>query len=242
MGTLIKDFKELVIDGTSIPQGWRLQAVVNGDNMTYLVAHEGTREALVLDPMREDWDALVNLCQEYAGYRFLGVMDTHTHADHVSCAARLAEHLGVPLIMSEKSPSQRVQLRVSRDLVLQTAAGPLTILVAPGHAPDSLIPIWGPFLFAGDTLLHGDTGRDDLPGGDPEAHYETIRKLHAHAKRDTLILPGHDELGGRATSWKTQLELNASLTQDRETFVREAGSYSGPPPKALKESLFENFK
>jgi hypothetical protein len=56
------------------------------------------------------------------------------------------------------------------------------------------------------------------------------------------MLPGHDMRGGRISSWKTQLEVNASLTQPREIFVPEAAAYVGPSPKLLKESLFENFK
>jgi glyoxylase-like metal-dependent hydrolase (beta-lactamase superfamily II) len=127
-------------------------------------------------------------------------------------------------------------------LNLHTSSGPLKIFTAPGHTPDGIIPIWGPFLFGGDTLLYGDTGRDDLPGGDPVLHYETLIKIKSVASDSNIFLPGHDGRGGRASSWKTQMEINSSLTQDREAFIREAGGYIGPSPKFLKESLFENFK
>jgi glyoxylase-like metal-dependent hydrolase (beta-lactamase superfamily II) len=102
--------------------------------------------------------------------------------------------------------------------------------------------IWGPFIFGGDTLLYGDTGRDDLPGGDPEAHYDSVQSVKAHARPEMIVLPGHDHKGGRASTWATQLKVNSSLTQEREDFVREAGSFEAPAPKLLKKSLFENFK
>jgi glyoxylase-like metal-dependent hydrolase (beta-lactamase superfamily II) len=240
--TLVKDFEKMVIDGTRAPEGWRLRAIVNEDNMTYLAWNEKTREALVVDPMRDDWDVLVREVQSLGGYRFLAVIDTHTHADHISCAAALADVSRAPLVMHEKAPSRKIHVRISRDADLPSAAAPLRVLVTPGHTQDSISLLWGPFLFTGDTVIHGDTGRDDLPTGDPAAHYESLQKIKSVAKPESLFLAGHDAEGGRVTSWKKQVELNASLTQDRETFVREAGAYVGPAPKNLRESLVENFK
>jgi glyoxylase-like metal-dependent hydrolase (beta-lactamase superfamily II) len=229
-------------DKASIPAGWGLKAVVNDDNLTLVAWNEKSREALVVDPMREDWEVLVQVTRELEGYRFLGVIDTHTHADHVSCGARLAEFLKTPLIMHQVSPSRKIHLRVSRDVELPAVAAPLKILVTPGHTQDSLTPIWGPFIFGGDTLLYGDVGRDDLPGGDPEAHYLSTQKIKKEAAPEMILLPGHDHKGARASSWKTQLEVNPFLSYAQEQFVREAGGWVGPAPKFLKESLFENFK
>jgi glyoxylase-like metal-dependent hydrolase (beta-lactamase superfamily II) len=239
----VKSLKELICDGSPEPsQGWALKAVVNDDNMTYFVSNEKTREAIVVDPVREDWDVLQAQVRELTGYRWLAVIDTHTHADHFSCAGELAQSLRVPLVMHQLAPSKKIDLRVSRDTALSSAASPLRLLVTPGHTQDSLTVIWGPFLFGADTLLYGDTGRDDLPTGDPAAHYESLQKIKAAAQDDMLFLPGHDGEGGRITSWKTQLKVNPGLTQSRDVFVKEAGAYVGPAPKLLKESLFENFK
>lgn len=243
MNTIVKDIVELIRDQASIPAGWRGKAVVNDDNMTYVVWHETTREALVVDPMREDWESLQQIAkQELAGYRFVAVIDTHTHADHISVAARLANDLGAPLIQHVLSPSKRIHLRVSADTALPTAAGPLQLLLTPGHTPECITPIWGPFLFGGDMLLFGDTGRDDLPGGDAAAHWESLQKIKAHASPESLLLPGHDGEGGRVSSWRHQLEVSPGLQQDLKTFVQDAGAYVGPSPKLLKESLYENFK
>lgn len=240
--SIVKSYAEMREGAAELPAGWGLRAILNDDNLCYLAFHEATKEAIVVDPVREDWDALVAETKKLAGYRILAVIDTHTHADHVSCAADLAKHLGAPLVMSEKAPSRRVDLRVSRDTHLPAAAGALRLLITPGHTADSITPIWGPFIFGGDTLMYGDTGRDDLPGGDPSAHYESLQKIKSAARPEQLMLPNHDAKGGRITNWARQLEVNPSLTQDREKFVQEAGAYVGPSPRTLKESLFENFK
>lgn len=243
MKTVIKDIREIIVDGSSLPKEWGAKAVINDDNMTYVVWNEASKEALVVDPMREDWESLLSVAlNDLKGYRFIAVMDTHTHADHVSCAARLAHELKAPLIQHHESPSKRIELRVSQDTALSTAAGPLKLLLTPGHTPDGVTPLWGPFLFGGDTVLFGDTGRDDLPGGDPAAHWESLHKIKAHVSPETLFLPGHDGNGGRVSSWKYQLEINPALKQDKPTFINDAGAYVGPSPKLLKESLYENFK
>ncbi len=242
MTTQVKNFSEVVADESKMPPGWDLRAIVNDDNITYLAFHREAKEAVFVDPTREDLSVLFEEAKKLQGYRFLAVIDTHTHADHVSAAALLAAEVGAPLLQHERSPSRRIHLRVSQDTHLPSAAAPLQIWTTPGHTPDSLTVVWGPFVLTGDHLMHGDTGRDDLPGGDPEAHYESIQKLRARLTPEHIILPGHDSKGGRATSWKTQLQISPSLSQDRDTFVREAGEYNGPAPKSLKESLFENFK
>jgi sulfur dioxygenase len=243
MKTITKDIREIIQDQTSIPDGWRGQVVIQDDNMTYVVWNESSREALIVDPVKEDLDVLLSIAtQELNGYRFLGVIDTHTHADHLTCAADLAEKLSAPLIQHQQSPSKKIHLRVSRDTSLSASAGPLKLLVTPGHTGDCITPIWGPFLFGGDMLLFGDTGRDDLPGGDPAEHWESLQKIKKHTPLNTLMLPGHDAEGGRTSSWGHQLEINPALKQDKNSYIQDGGAWTGPAPKLLKESLYENFK
>jgi sulfur dioxygenase len=242
MQTQVLTFSQMIQDGAKLPANWEVRAVVNDDNFTYLAYNTQSREALWVDPMKDDWETLLAESRKLEGYRFLAVIDTHTHADHISCAAELADAIHAPLVMHEGAPSRKIHLRISRDVKLPSAAAPLEILITPGHTRDSITPIWGPFLFGGDTLMYGDTGRDDLPGGDPEAHYESLQKIKARATAEMVMLPGHDGSGGRVSTWKTQLEVSPSLTQSRETFIAEAGSYVGPSPKLLKESLFYNFQ
>jgi glyoxylase-like metal-dependent hydrolase (beta-lactamase superfamily II) len=242
IATSIKNIRDLIVDGSSVPTGWNGKAIVNDDNFCYLVWNEKTNEALLIDSCREDIEPTANLLRELKSLRLIAVIDTHTHADHISAGAEWSSRLGVPWVMHSNSPTRRAQLRVFSDTVWPTLAGPIHFLTTPGHTPDSLAISWGPFLFTADTIFYGDTGRDDLPGGDPVAHYESLQKIKALAKPEMLMLAGHDNKGGRISSWKTQLEVNAALTQPRDVFVPEAAAYIGPSPKLLKESLFENFK
>jgi glyoxylase-like metal-dependent hydrolase (beta-lactamase superfamily II) len=240
--TSVKSFASLCLDGSVLPESWNLQVLVNGDNLTYLAFHAATREAIWVDPLTEDFDLTANLSQELGSYRFVAVIDTHTHADHLSSAGELARSLNAPLVMHRNAPSSKVDLRVSRDTHLSTAAGPLEFLITPGHTWDGLTPVWGPFVFTGDTVFYADTGRDDLPTGNPAEHFESLQKLKATLRPEQVVLPGHDPAGGRISSWETQLRINPALRQSREEYLQDGGAWVGNPPKLLKESLFHNFK
>ncbi len=241
--TEVKRLDEILVSQEPRPGAeWELRAIQSEQCLSYVAWNTATKEALLVDPKGEDAEAYRSLYRELPGYLWLGIIDSHTHADHISIAAQLSEEFKAPLIMHTLAPSQRVHIRVARNTNIPSRAAPLQIFATPGHTKDSLTPIWGPFLFGGDTLLFGDTGRDDLPGGDAEDHYESLQTLKKVATPEMIVLPGHDHKGGRASSWATQLKENASLTQGREDFVRESNAFDAPAPKLLKKSLKENFK
>jgi glyoxylase-like metal-dependent hydrolase (beta-lactamase superfamily II) len=243
METHIKSLLDLMPAGESQPPvEWQVRAIQSEQCLSYIAWNERFKEAILVDPKQEDIGAYRQLQSELKGYLWIGVIDTHTHADHISCGAQMAKELFAPLIMHALAPSPRVQLRISHTTAIGTHSGPLQILATPGHTQDSVTVIWGPFIFGGDTLLFGDTGRDDLPGGSAEAHYSSLNAIKVIAQPEMILLPGHDHKGGRASTWATQMRLNSSLTQPREDFLRESELFDGPAPRLLKESLRENFK
>lgn len=241
MNTRVVEVKEIMQDQGNYGPEWTAKAVINDDNMTYFVAYHPTKEIFIVDPMKEDFNVLMELVQSFPQYRVVAVHDTHTHADHLSCAAELAEATQSPLVMGATSPSKKIHIRITRDTVYPTVQSNLKIYLTPGHTPDGLTPVWGPFVFAGDTLLYGDAGRDDLPGGNPEAHWDSLQKLKGILKPEMIFLPGHDS-PGRVSTWKTQLEICPALKQNKAEYIADSGSWVGPSPKLLKESLAWNFK
>lgn len=243
METQVKTLEQVLVPGETTPvDQWQLRAFQSEQCLSYIAWNTVTREAIVIDPKQEDLAAYRSVSADLHGYLWLGVIDTHTHADHISAASIMTEELRAPLIMHAASASRRVHFRGGRDTFLASHASPVHLLLTPGHTPDSLTVIWGPFLFGGDTLLYGDTGRDDLPGGDPEAHFESLQKIKNAAKPDMIFLAGHDHKSARASSWATQLNVNISLTQSQKNFVHEAAAFDAPAPALLKESLRQNLK
>ena len=66
----------------------------------------------------------------------------------------------------------------------------ITLVHTPGHTPGSQCFHVDGRLVSGDTLFLDGCGRTDLPGGDPEALYESLQKLAA-VPDDTILYPGH---------------------------------------------------
>lgn len=239
---LIGDDKDQVLAKINSDSSWSIKMIKSEECLSYVVWNQKTLEAMVIDPKREDFPAYLDTYRSLKGYRFVAVVDTHTHADHISCAADLAKEVQAPLMMHAKTPCTRVHLRVCHTSVLPTAAGPCHLVLTPGHTVDSLCLHWGPFLFTGDTVLYGDVGRDDLPTGNPEDHFSSLETLRAFVKTQDLVCPGHDHKGGRISTWETQLKVNGSLTQPKESFVAESLAFDVPAPALFKKSLVENFK
>jgi len=241
--TQIKALQDILLKGEITPENhWELRVIQSENCQSYVAWNTNTREAIIVDPKDTDDHAYHSIVATLPNYLWLAIIDTHTHADHISIASKLAKDLKAPLLMHERSPSRRVDIRVSRETEIPTHAGPLKIFLTPGHTQDSITVLWGPYLFGGDTVLYGDVGRDDLPGGDAGAHFDSVNHLKECILPNAIVLPGHDPKDGRASSWATQLKINSSLTQSRQEFIAEAEAFNAPAPKLLKESLKENFK
>lgn len=242
MNTQIRNIKSILTGTAQYDDQWQAISFQSEDCMSYIAYHTKTNEGIIVDPKKEDYEAYLQEIQKIKNLKIIAVIDTHTHADHITIAPVLAEKLSAPLIMHVGAPSKKVQIRVSLNTKIHTQAGDLMLFITPGHTADSITPTWGPFIFGGDTLLYGDTGRDDLPTGDPAAHYESLLLMKNKVTDEHVLLPGHDHKGGRVSNWKTQLEINSSLKQSKDDFIRESLAFKAPAPKLLKESLFENFK
>jgi hydroxyacylglutathione hydrolase len=178
-------------------------------NFVYLVGDRDTGEAVVIDPaygVRE----LVDLVAA-DGMRLTDVLVTHYHPDHVGgdlggwSIEGLAELLALPDVKvkvhvqaAEAFGVKRVTGASDSDLVLHASgdivhAGevPITLIHTPGHTPGSQCFFVDGRLVAGDTLFLDGCGRTDLPGGDPEALYESLTQKLAQVPDDTVLYPGH---------------------------------------------------
>lgn len=181
-------------------------------NFAYLIGSHETRECLVVDPA---WsvDALLDQAEQ-DGMRVTGALVTHYHQDHVGGSifgmriegvARLLERAPVPIHVNAREAEgvRKVTGASASDLVVHEGGDALELgrvrvrlLHTPGHTPGSqcfLVEEAGAAgrLVSGDTLFLGSCGRVDLPGGDPEALYESLTQKLAKLPDETLLYPGH---------------------------------------------------
>jgi glyoxylase-like metal-dependent hydrolase (beta-lactamase superfamily II) len=74
--------------------------------------------------------------------------------------------------------------------VVQVGEIAVELVHTPGHTPGSQCFLVADRLVAGDTLFLDGCGRTDLPGSDPRAMEDSLRRL-ARVPDDVVLFPGH---------------------------------------------------
>ena len=142
----------------------------------YLVGCPGSREALVVDPLR-DVDQYIEAARR-EGLRIVAVAETHIHADFLSGARDLADRTGAHLYLSAAGgPSWSYRWTEGRkDVTLlddgdEFSIGNVVVRAArtPGHTPEHIAflvsdgSVGEPMgVLSGDFVFAGDLGRPDL--------------------------------------------------------------------------------
>jgi glyoxylase-like metal-dependent hydrolase (beta-lactamase superfamily II) len=122
---------------------------------SYLIGDEQAGEALVVDPPYAIEPCLAAAAE--LGVRLTRVLETHTHADHVSGHGRLALEHGLPVaIHSAAEPAYPFEPLADGD---EITVGSVTVRVlhTPGHRPEHCCFLAGDALVTGDSLFVGST-------------------------------------------------------------------------------------
>jgi glyoxylase-like metal-dependent hydrolase (beta-lactamase superfamily II) len=176
-------------------------------------------DALVVDPVLERTGEIRGLlASRRATLKF--VVDTHSHADHLSGAAALRAKTGAEVVMAAATDCPVATRKIADGDLLPLGENSLKVRAAPGNAPDGLVLEAPGALFTGDTLLVGTVGRRDVPGWDAAAHFDTLQRIVEPLHEGTVIYPGHDDMGRDRTTVQAERRGNKWLREkDRDTFV-----------------------
>lgn len=176
-------------------------------NFVYLIGDRESGEAVVVDPAYDVQDLLRVL--EGDGMRLSGILVTHYHPDHVGGdlmgygiegVSRVLEQADVPVhVQAAEAQGVSRVTGVEPSSLVSHASGDrvkvgeveVELIHTPGHTPGSQCFLVDGRLVAGDTLFLEGCGRVDLPGGDPEAMYESLTSRLARVPDDTVLFPGH---------------------------------------------------
>jgi len=180
---------------------------------TYLVANENTQEAVLIDPVITYTDNYLSMLKK-ENFKLTHVIDTHTHADHISAGPFLIDATGCEYVMYNKAPAGCVTLRVSDSDILKAAGTDFKFIHTPGHTKDSLSVISENHFFTGDFLFldDGGAGRDDLPGGNPSDHWDSFQKLNGLSD-ELIVYPAHDYRDREPSELGHQKEANPHLEE-----------------------------
>jgi hydroxyacylglutathione hydrolase len=158
---------------------------------SYLVGDEPAGEALLVDPAYAIEQYLDEA--ESLGVRIVRVLETHTHADHVSGHGRLALEHGLPVSIHGESGAEFPHDPLGDGDEL--AAGSLRVrcLHTPGHRPEHCCFLAGGNLMTGDSLFVGSVARPDLAveaREGSEGLFQSLQRL-LELPDEVRVFPGH---------------------------------------------------
>ena len=218
--------------------------------LSYLLADSATRSGVLIDPNLADLQKLVYTLEE-EGLELVHVIDTHTHADHVSAAGELKKLFGATLIMHEETKNkwkvvdqgdkfgigeilrQNAALEVDRHVqdgeLIEVDGLKITVLFTPGHTDNHISLHVADMLFTGDLLLIGQAGRSDLPGGNTEGQYDSLTNKVLPLPDSTKIYPGHDYEENSFSYLKEEKVANPFLKpRTKEEYVEFVADFFPP--------------
>lgn len=157
--------------------------------LAYLVADADARAAVLIDPGRETAPYRALLAER--GWTLTGIIESHTHADHLAGHAALHAATGAPIWLSHRSPASYPHRTLSEGEAVEFGAEEVVVLETPGHTPDHLTLKVRGQIFTGDTLLLGAVGRTDLGAGSPDQLYASLTEKILTLPDATEVYPAH---------------------------------------------------
>ena len=225
--------------------------------LSYLIGCGQVGEAVVVDPGRDRVDEYLRLARK-KGLRITHIVETHTHADHISGNRDLAAMTQAPILLhhSARAVFDHLAVRDGDEILIGNVR--LKILHTPGHTPDSICLLvtdrsrghdpW--FVLTGDTLFIGDVGRPDLGGEHAaEAIYESLCRVLLPLDDSVEVYPAHGSgsMCGRDMSAKSgstigfERRFNPSLqVKSKAEFVERLMTGLPPKPSSFETIVGKN--
>jgi hydroxyacylglutathione hydrolase len=191
------------------------------------IVHNLNKEALIIDPGGSA--SSIKQFIEENELKVLAVLNTHAHYDHIGGIYELKDAYSTPfylhsedrkllksanfyrVIFDGDQPVKIPQVDYYFDQInMPVLLGDFTIYVifTPGHTDGSVCLLIRDMLFSGDTLLKGEIGRIDLPGGNKLELAKSLRSI-SQLSRKLKVLPGH----GKETTIACELANNRKISE-----------------------------
>jgi hydroxyacylglutathione hydrolase len=216
---------------------------------SYLIGDETAGEAVVVDPAYSIEPYLAEA--ERSGVRIVRVLETHTHADHLSGHGRLALEHGVPVSVHPLAEPEYPFDAIEDGDEVKVGGIAIRVIHTPGHRPEHCCFLVDGHLLTGDSLLIGDAARPDLAVEATDgaaALFDSLQRLAA-LPDDTEVDPGHVAGSLCATGISSarsstiameRLSNRALAFGDAEEFVAAHATISAPRPPTVERVVALN--
>ena len=235
------------------------QQLVNEDSgcLSYLIGCSEAGQAVVVDPGRDRVDEYLRVARK-KGLRIAHILETHTHADHISGNRDLAAATRAPIHVHHAAGVVFEHEAVRDGDTLRVGNVELRVAHTPGHTPDSISVLvtdhsrsaepW--FVLTGDLLFVGSVGRPDLGGATAaEDIWDSLRRVLMPLDDLVEIYPAHGAGSscGKAMSAKTGSTIGferrfnpAFRYDDKRAFVDFIMAGIPPKPAAFEKIVAKN--
>jgi glyoxylase-like metal-dependent hydrolase (beta-lactamase superfamily II)/rhodanese-related sulfurtransferase len=211
---------------------------------TYLLGDEESREAVIIDSVREQLERDVELIAEL-GLKLTQALETHIHADHVTGGGLLRERLGCRLVVGERTGVLTADRQVGDGDRICFGRQVLETRSTPGHTYGCVTYVCAEegMAFTGDALFIRGCGRTDFQQGDARALYTSVHDKIFSLPDDTRLYPGHDYRGRMVTTVDEEKRFNPRLGGGRslDAFVGIMESLQLAPPQRIDEAVPANM-
>jgi len=217
---------------------------------SYLVGDERAGVAVAVDPPYAIEPLLAEAGRR--GVRLVAVLETHTHADHVSGHGRLALEHGLPVRVHGAAGAAFPHEPLADGTEIELGDVVVRTIHTPGHRPEHCAfavvdrsrgdEPW--LVLTGDSLFVGDAARPDLAveaAEGAEALFHSLRRL-AELGDGVEVYPGHvaGSLCGAAMSSKASTTIgferrfNHALRESHDDFMAAAAGPQPPRPPNME--------
>ncbi|TDR30186.1 MBL fold metallo-hydrolase [Hydromonas duriensis] len=210
---------------------------------TYILYDVHSRDALIIDPVEEQLERDLSVLREN-NLHLEWIVETHAHADHITSAARLAEHTGAKTAAPELCHIRPATLQLQDDATLCFGSETIKALHTPGHTAGSMSFYWASHkaVFTGDALLINGCGRTDFQSGNAAALYHSLTEVLLTLPEDVVVYPGHDYQGQTHSSIGAEKRHNPRVAGKSEAeFIAIMNALNLPQPKRINEAVPANL-
>lgn len=180
----------------------------------YFYIDDKTRHGFLIDA-GEEADKLLQIIAD-KNFTIEKILITHGHFDHIGAINEIQNKLKIPVIMHKegkiyaKNPDWNCSSFFANKIILDNVtflddgakifleSNPdffVEMIHTPGHSFDSVIyySAKNNLAFVGDTIFKNSYGRYDLPGGDGQTLFNSIRTKILTLPEETILLSGHTD-------------------------------------------------
>ncbi len=193
------------------------QFKVEFDNFSYVIICIKTNKVAIVDPSYDASKILEYIISNNLKLQYIII--THYHGDHSNASNQVKNTIPSKIITSKYDGAKLdvdVDITVSDNDQLRLGEVNLKFILTPGHTLGGIcIIVDNEAIITGDTLFIGDCGRTDLPGGNIEQMFRTLKEKIIPLPDHLIVYPGHDygdkpfdTLGNQKRTNKTLLAKN----------------------------------